>query len=110
MQIVMNQGINSDYGKLIATSELAGLKIISDDWCCKLLAWLLVYGRGNESVVQNNKLFVDIITAQTRLKIKGGEMPDAELAVVMRKYVDEINLKVAKWIEEIEEKYNVVSR
>lgn len=106
----MNQGMNSDYGKLMATSELAGLKIISDDWCCKLLAWLLVYGGGNESVVQNNKLFVDIITAQTRLKIKGGEMPEAELVLVMKNYIVEINLKGAKWIEEIETKYKVVSK
>ena len=106
----MNQGMNSDYGKLMATSELAGLKIISDDWCCKLLAWLLIYGGGNESVVQNNKLFVDIITAQTRLNIKGGEMPDSELVLVMKKYVDEIIKKHSEWVVEIEKKYNVVSR
>ena len=110
MQKVMNQGMNSDYGKLMATSELAGLKIISDDWCCKLLAWLLVYGGGNESVVQSNMLFVDIITAQTRLNIKGGEMPDSELFLVMKKYVDEIKLKEVMWIEEIESKYNIISR
>ena len=106
----MNQGMNSDYGKLMATSELAGLKIISDDWCCKLLAWVLFYGGGNESVVQNNKLFVDIITAQTRLNIKGGEMSDVELVFVMKKYVEEISEGRANWIEEIEKKYNVVSR
>jgi hypothetical protein len=35
------------------TAGLAGLKIISDDTCCRLLAWLYVYGGGNEQVLDS---------------------------------------------------------
>ena len=103
-------GMDSDYGRMMATAEQVGLRVISDDWCCKLLAWLFVYGGGNESVVLDNKLFVDIMIAQTRLNIKGGERPVIELVLVMNHYVKEIGEKKSDWIADIENKYGVKSR
>lgn len=78
------------YNSLHATAEAAGIKIISDERCCQLLAWLLVYGGGNEAVVCNYKLNADIRTAQKRLNVFGGESPNTELLPLLKSYVDQL--------------------
>jgi hypothetical protein len=42
--------------QLYRTAESAGFKILSDDHCYQLLAWLNVYGGGVENVVLDIKL------------------------------------------------------
>lgn len=64
----------TDYEKFANTAEQCGLKIISDDLCCKVLAWLYVLGGGYE-VNYNTKLLVDIKYAQRRLNIEGSAIP-----------------------------------
>jgi len=61
------------YRQLINSCEAAGLKVISDEKCCKLLAWLYAYGGSTESVVFSYKLNEDIQYAQKRLNVFGGE-------------------------------------
>jgi hypothetical protein len=78
------------YKQIIETAENAGLKVISDDHCCKLLAWLYAYGGANEAVLYNVKLNANILIAQKRLNINGSERPNSELFDLLKKYLNEV--------------------
>jgi hypothetical protein len=78
------------YKALLTTAENAGLKILSDDYCCQLLAWVYAYGGGNESVVLNVRMNEDIQIAQKRLNIIGGEVVNKELYDVLQKYLSQV--------------------
>jgi hypothetical protein len=54
-------------GRLYAAAESAGLKILSDDKCCRLLAWLYVRGGGREEAVFDGRLNGAFLYAQKRL-------------------------------------------
>lgn len=101
----------SDYEKLLATALQCGLKIISDDFCCKLLAWLYVYGGGREETTQDGKMRDEIIYAQSRLNLYGGEAPDKELSGRLRQYIDECGpvSHPARpcWVDEIDKRYGI---
>lgn len=101
----------SDYEKLLATALQCGLKVISDDFCCKLLAWLYVYGGERESVLYNVKLRAEIMYAQSRLNLHGGEVPDAELSSRLRQYVNECGSYSHParpcWMDEIDKRYGI---
>jgi hypothetical protein len=90
------------------TAGSAGLKIIPDDKCCRLLAWLYVYGGGNEQVI-DGRLSGHIMYAQARLNIDGGEIPDRELAGVMKDYVKSITdyHNPPEWVNELESEYKI---
>lgn len=98
------------YEKLMNTASQCGLKIISDDFCAKLLAWLMFFG-DTEAVTYNVKLRTDIAEAQRRLNCYGGETPNNEIARKFRKYCancgDWFKTKKPEWIKEIESKYNL---
>jgi hypothetical protein len=96
----------TDLEKLYATAENAGLKLISDDDCCKLLAWLHVYGGGDESVVKNEKLKLDILTAQKRLNLFGGKRPHGVLIEKLKKYIKIADTR-PDWIASLEQKYHL---
>jgi hypothetical protein len=70
------------------SAGLAGLKIITDDECCRLLAWLHVYGGGNEQVL-DSRVSNAIFYAQGRLNLLGGETPNAGLLPVLQGYTGE---------------------
>lgn len=78
------------YEQLLATAEQADLKIVSDDKCCRLLAWLYAYGGGNEAVTMNMKLNRDILTAQKRLNLFGGEKVNKELLPKLQEYIKQV--------------------
>jgi hypothetical protein len=78
------------YKLLLETSEAAGLKVLSDEYCCELLAWLFVYGGGNEMVVYNEKLNTDILIAQKRLNVFGGEIVNSEHRRLLNEKANEI--------------------
>lgn len=78
------------YRELINTAENAGIKIISDEHCCKLLAWLYAFGGENEAVIANVKLRENILISQKRLCINGGEIPNQKLFPLLRKYILEL--------------------
>ena len=97
----------TEYEKLIKTANQCGIKIISDDFCMKLLAWLMHCG-DTEAVTYNVKLRTDIAEAQRRLNCYGGEIPDRKLAEKFRQYGFEISEKKAPvWINEIKERYGL---
>jgi hypothetical protein len=97
--------------QLHRTAENAGFRIISDDHCCRLLAWLLVYGGGREEVVFNDVLRTNIFEAQRRLNIFGGEIPQTELMVNMQEYVKSIEDvdNPPEWALELEKRYGLKS-
>lgn len=82
--------MKSIYESYIATCKSCGIKPISDDWCCRLLAIVYVYGGNSESFTHNMKLLADVEYAQERLNIKGGCIPDAELLPELQQYIKEI--------------------
>jgi hypothetical protein len=75
--------------QLYATAESAGLRIISDDKCCRLMAWLYTYGGNNEQVLDGKVSFA-IFYAQRRLNLFGGETPNTDLLPVLQGYIKDI--------------------
>lgn len=101
------------YQQLLETAECAGLKVISDERCCQLMAWLLEIGGYTEESTHNIKLRADIFTAQKRLNLFGGEKPNQKLLPMFREryqeILDFINEKTNKpqWLTNLEEYYKI---
>lgn len=100
----------TDYERLVATASQCGLKIISDDLCCKVLAWLYVMGGGYE-VGHNSKLLSDIRYAQKQLNICGGEIPNPELCETLRARIKELESSRQdcrpEWLYELQKRYSL---
>lgn len=103
---IIGERSKTDYERLLETAAECGLKIVSDDTCCKVLAWLYVLGGGYE-VSYNTKLLADIRYAQKRINIFGSETPDATLCELLQMRVKELEKKQADWISEIKERYKL---
>ena len=86
---------------MLLTAESAGIKIVSDDKCCRLLAWLYVHGGGNESTTINLKLNADIHEAQKRLNLYGGERVNVELLPTLQEYIRQAESSNPDWIAEL---------
>lgn len=95
----------NDYEKLVNTAEQCGIKIISDDMCCKLLAWVYVKGGNTEATIYNVKLNTDIKMAQKRLNIYGSEIPDTKLKIKLLQYIKELETDKAVWLSDFNKKY-----
>ena len=101
------------YKALLNTAEEAGIKMLSDERCCQLLAWGLEIGGYKEESTNNFKLNQDIHIAQKRLNILGGETPKAELITIFQKYHSELlnflNKKTKKpqWLIDFENYYKL---
>jgi hypothetical protein len=104
----------TDYEMLMNTASQCSIKIITDDFCCKLLAWLYMFGAETEMVVYNVVLRTDIQEAQKRLNVLGGEVPNNALCNKMREYIKEcgeyFNLIRPKWVDEIDSKYGITTK
>ena len=59
---------NDFYQAMLDTSLNCGIKILSDDFCCKLLAWLCMFGGEKEATTQNKKMRAEILYAQKKIK------------------------------------------
>ena len=81
----------SIYKEMLDTALNVGLPVISSDKCCRLLAYVYVYGGGNEAVVFNEKMNADIVYAQKRLNIVGGEIVNRELLPALQKYIKSLS-------------------
>ena len=103
------------YKQLLSTAESAGLKVISDERCCQLLAWVYHIGGFTEESTHNVKLRESIFTAQRRLNILGGEKPNQELLPIFQKYNKELECfikeKIDKpqWLIDLEKEYGLRS-
>lgn len=103
------------YAAMMNTAEQCGLKVIGDDLCCKLLAWLYVYGGGKEKTTAGGKLSQDLFIAQKRLGLYGGERPNTALIPTLQGYVKECirersagaawEDRTPGWVSELEERY-----
>jgi hypothetical protein len=110
--------------QLYAAAESVGMKIVSDDLCCRVLAYLYTYGGGNEMVVFNDRLRADIFEAQKRLNlnpIDGDPRPNAELLPVLQDYIKSItggderefwlgnreHETPPEWVIELEKRYKI---
>lgn len=83
----MNTG-SSLYSALINTSEELGFKVVSDERCCELMAF--VYYFGHESVIFDEKLNADVLHAQKRLNLYGGETPNPDLLPMLKEKIKEL--------------------
>ena len=64
------------------------LPVISTDKCCKILAWVYVYGGGHAAVVHNESLKNSILYAQEKANIGGGKRPDGEFVKLIQHYLE----------------------
>jgi hypothetical protein len=90
------------------TAGLAGLKIIPDDKCCRLLAWLHVYGGENEQVL-DSKLSNAIFYAQGRLNLLGGEAPTVDLVPILQGYIKSVEDydDPPEWVINLEKEFGI---
>jgi hypothetical protein len=86
-----------------------GASMMTDDFACKLLAYLSVMGGGNEIVVTHIGLNAGIAIAQAKLNIYGGEVPKRELLPKLQSYIKELNLtgEDTPWLPEIYDRYQL---
>lgn len=107
------------YEQVHATAENVGMHAITDDHCCKLLAWLYAFGGGDEKVTLDYKINTDIRAAQRRLCLIGGETPNAELLPMLRFYIKQVEPYLTaptdefvqpEWVKEICKYYGLKVR
>ena len=112
---------NELHKQLYETALSAGLPIISGDKCCRILAWLYIYGGGREETVFNDKMSNDIFYAQRRvLNIwldavgidNGSHIPDCELVPILQDYVKSVSdfNNPPEWVVEFEKEYGLTAR
>lgn len=89
--------------------ESIGIKVLSDEVCCQLLAFF--YAFGTEDFITNKRLQIDLQEAQKRLNIIDGKFPNSELIPILQNYVKKVTTykggERPDWLEEIAKKYNV---
>ena len=93
------------YEQMLSTSKLAGIKVLSDNTCCRLLA--VVFKYGDESAVYSETMRLDIHEAQTRAGLQAGKVPDWLLIERIKFYADQIECGRADWLADIGERYGV---
>ncbi len=77
------------FSQLYNTALVAGLPIIPADTAAKILAVTYVHGN-NEFMVHSPKFQAEIRYIQQKWGIDGGLVPDAELAIAVKRHVDEL--------------------
>jgi hypothetical protein len=101
------------YEQLHATAESAGLKILSDQKCCHILAWLYHFGGACEATVYDFKLNADIRTAQNRLNLHAGEYPNAALIPDLKHAFKELQnylyqeAPMPEWLQQFIDEYQL---
>ncbi len=82
-----------------------GVKILSDDTCCRLLA--VVFKFGDESAVYSEIMRMDIREAQARAGILPGMVPDEAMIWKVKRYGNQIERGCADWLAGLEARYGV---
>jgi hypothetical protein len=96
---------------LFLALDQIGVTGLSDEDCCRLLAWFGVFGCQTEESVNNWKLNKDIQIAQHRLNMFGGQTPNLDLLLVVNSFRAELtDGNKPDWCIEIEKKYNIQSK
>lgn len=107
-------GIETMQRQLYQTAASAGLSIIpglDDDKCCRLMAYLYVYGGSNEQMVLDSRITSAIFYAQARLNIFGGERPTVECVQGIQSYIKSITDfdNPPDWVLVLEKEYGIKS-
>lgn len=101
------------YRALLETQKQTGIVVLADDSCCRLLAWLSELGGSYEQTVIDGLLHEDLLEAQKRLNVFGGERPNSKLTLVFINYTNEIKETVKKkntypdWVYVLHRKYKL---
>ncbi len=107
-------GKNTFYHDLLQTALSCDIKILNDDFCCKLLAWLYIFGGGHEKVIYNIKMRAEIQYAQKRLNLYAGEICNQTLLPLLKQRIQEcgthFNPILPAWIAEIDDRYGIKTR
>jgi len=69
----------------------AGIPIVSTETCAIICAMLQVWGN-HEMFTHNHRLVTELLYAQKRFHVEGGESPDAEFAAIMQSYASQLEL------------------
>ena len=100
--------------QLYDTALSAGIPIISSDKCCRLLAYLYVYGGENEQMTTDSRISSAMFYAQKRLNIFSGEVMDLELMPVLQDYIKSAANKHGvpydeppEWVIELEKEFGI---
>jgi hypothetical protein len=109
LKALKEHNVNDDRKALYRTALAANMPLIPDDKCCRLLAWLYVYGGNNEQVVFDGRLNNAIFYAQHRLNLFGGELPDAELVSVLQEYIKSVEdySNPPEWVADLEKEFGI---
>ena len=95
--------------ELFLALDKIGASALSDDDCCRLLAWLHYDKGSSEAPVYDFALHRDIRIAQQRLNIFGGEVPNVELLSKMQTYCRELESPdKPEWFTQILGKYKLI--
>lgn len=86
-----------------------GSSMMSDDFAAKLLAYVYVMGGGNEAVTLHEGLNAGINIAQEKANIKGGEIPDRNMMLLIQQRIRELekDMNDTEWLPEIFTRYNL---
>lgn len=102
------------YNQWVDTLANAGIKPISDDTCCRLLAIIYVFAGDKEIFTHHCNLRADIEYAKRRMNIGGGLVPDAGMSAAFRKYAEELEPQrchgervKTEWAQNIMSKYGI---
>ena len=69
------------------TALAAGLPIVNTETCAIICAMLVVHGN-HEMFTHNHRLVAELLYAQKRFKVEGGESPVVHFAMLMKGYVN----------------------
>jgi hypothetical protein len=89
-----------------------GVSSLSDEDCCRLLAWLSFERGASEEPIFNLALNRDLQVAQQRVNLYGGKVPNVELIGRINDFRTELEKSKTKpgWYNEIIKKYDLKGR
>ena len=79
------------YRDWLGAFEAIGTPAISRDTAARILAVTYVHGN-NEALTHNTKYLQDVHHIERMYHVEGGEVPDMEIVMLIRKYVSELEL------------------
>lgn len=99
------------YMSMLKTADSVGMSIIPLHKACKLMAILLVYGGGDESITNSPKLACDVKFLQEKYHIHGAGIPPVEFVECLKGYVKELESakECPQWVKDfMKENYNFI--
>ncbi len=98
-----------DYKNWLHDCLTIGIPALSLDTSARILACVCVLGN-NENIVMSPQCKADLEYIQSRFGINGGEIPDSDIILPLKKYITEHEKakEVPKWAEKIfKERYGI---